>query len=80
MGNKPLKTYRIAGVSVSVFRNENKGTDGKTFISYSAQVQKGFLDKNTGDFANTSSLNIEDMIIASMLLKKAFDEIVDQTA
>lgn len=79
MAAKPLKTYRIAGVSFSIFRNERQTKDGRSFTTYTGQVQRSY-QKEDGKTAYTDSLGVADWLIAASLLQKAYNEQVDQTA
>jgi hypothetical protein len=64
--NQPIIKEKSGNVSVAVFGTERKDKAGKTFMSYSAQLQISYLDKD-GKWVNNSltivSKNISDVLL-----------------
>ncbi len=69
--NSPVFTQRRKGVSVSVF--ENQSQEGKTY--YKASLQRTY--KEGDEFKTTSSLSRDDLPVATMLMQKAYEFILD---
>lgn len=77
MADKPIKTYRLAGLSVAVFKNERKTQEGDSFSTFSAKLQKSYVDKSTGEFKNTDYLSATELLIGAALLQKAGNDLID---
>lgn len=71
-GNKPVLQYRAGVISVSLWENEGKEYDGKPSTFLTAQIQRGYKDKN-GEWQNTGTLRVNDIPVVQMLLQKAFE-------
>ena len=75
--NKPVETFRLRGVSVSVFQNAAKvGDRERTF--HKVSVQKSYRDGD--DWKTTASLGRDDLPIATLLLKQAWQSILEAEA
>jgi len=72
--NRPIKRYKAGAISVSVFRN-GKTINGKAVDFLSFQMQRAYKDRN-GDWKNTSSLRVNDLPKAELLMKKAYEDVV----
>jgi hypothetical protein len=73
--NKPVKTWKLKGVHVSVFRNVSE-KDGVIFFKTSAQK----VYKDGEEFKTTSSLGRDDLPVAQLLLGKAYEFILESEA
>jgi len=69
--NSPVFTQRRKGVSVSVFENESQ--EGKKF--YKSVLQRTYREGE--EFKTTSSLSRDDLPVAELLLRKAYEFILD---
>ena len=67
---KPVETFRLRGISASVF--ENHSEDGKTF--HKVSLQRTY--RQGDEWKNTQSLSRDDLPIAAMLLQKAWEYIL----
>ena len=71
---KPVKVFRLRGVSASVFANTAKTADREVSY-YKVSLQRTYKD---GDkFQTTHSFNRDDLPIAVYLLKKAWAFILE---
>lgn len=70
---KPVESFRKRGVSVSVFANEVKD---KSRPMYKVSLQRTY--KSGDAFKTTGSLSRDDLPIASMLLERAWQAILDR--
>ena len=74
---KPVESFRLCGVSVSVFENVAKvGDRERTF--HKVSLQKRYRDGD--DWKSTASLGRDDLPIAELLLKKAWQYILEAEA
>ena len=69
--NSPVFTQRRKGVSISVL--ENQSQEGKTF--FKASLQRTY--KEGDEFKTTNSLSRDDLPVATLLLQKAYEFILD---
>jgi hypothetical protein len=67
--SKPVKVFRLKGLSASIFANQSKSKDSKTPF-YKVSLQRTFKDGD--DFKSTTSLGRDDLPVADLLLKKAW--------
>lgn len=67
---KPVETFRLRGISASVFRN--KSEDGTSF--HKVSLQRTY--RQGDEFKNTQSLGRDDLPIAAMLLQKAWEYVL----
>lgn len=72
--NKPIHVLRRRGVKVSVFENQSG-----EFTFHKVAVQKIYREEG-GDWKTTASLGRDDLPIAIMLLRRAWEYIVDLEA
>lgn len=70
----PIKRYRAGAISVTVFQN-GREINGKDFEFCSFQLQRRYKDKD-GAWNNTSSMRLNDLPKAELLLRKAFEDAV----
>lgn len=69
--NKPVKTFRLHGLSVSVWANQAQRRE-EAFTFYKVTIAKTYKDGDDG-FKTTSSLAADDLPVVSFLLMKAYD-------
>ncbi|MEX1096243.1 MAG: hypothetical protein WED34_09355 [Planctomycetales bacterium] len=72
---KPVETFRLKGVSASVF--ENKSEDGKTTF-HKVSLQRSY--RQDDEWKTTQSLSRDDLPIAQLLLQKAWEFILEAEA
>jgi hypothetical protein len=71
MSNKPEKVFQHGGLKAAIFVNEHE-KDGQNFTKKRISLQKIYRDKE-GMFKTTTSLEINDLPKAILVLQKAFD-------
>ena len=71
MSNRPEKVFQHGGVKASIFTNEYE-KDGESFTNNSISLQRVYRDKE-GMFKTTTSLKVNDLPKAILVLQKAFD-------
>jgi len=71
MSNKPERIFQNGGVKAAVFTNEHE-KDGESFTTSRISLQKVYRDKE-GMFKTTTSLDVNDLPKAILVLQKAFD-------
>ena len=71
MSNKPEKVFQHGGVKAAIFVNEHE-KDGESFTKESISVQRVYRDRE-GKFKTTTSLHVNDLPKAILVLQKAFD-------
>jgi hypothetical protein len=76
-GNRPVKSFRLRGVSVSVFANPAE-VEGHATVFHKINVQRTY--KEGQEFKTTSSLNRDDLPIAALLLQKAWEWVLETEA
>jgi hypothetical protein len=85
MSNRPEKVFQHGGVKAAIFANEHEKDgqsftknrnehekDGQSFTKNRISVQKVYRDKE-GMFKTTTSLDVNDLPKAILVLQKAFD-------
>lgn len=74
--NKPVRVFRLHGISVSLFANTVKLKDReRTF--YKVTMAKSYRD-DEGQLQRTSSFDSNDVPLLSMLLDRAYEEVIDE--
>jgi hypothetical protein len=71
MSTRPERVFQHGGVKAAIFTNEHE-KDGQSFTKKSVSVQKVYRDKE-GLFKTTTSLHVNDLPKAILVLQKAFD-------
>ena len=71
MSNRPERVFQHGGVKAAIFTNDYE-KDGESFTKKSISVQKIYRDKE-GMFKTTTSLYVNDLPKAILVLQKAFD-------
>lgn len=74
---KPVKVFRLRGVSVSVFENRSKA-QGRVVTFFKAALQRTY--KEGDEFKATSSLSRDDLPAAQLLLERAWEFILKAEA
>ena len=72
---KPVHVLRRRGVKVSVF--ENRSGDG---VFHKVAVQKVYRQSSSEEWKTASSLGRDDLPIATLLLGRAYEYILDKEA
>lgn len=75
--SKPVKTFRLRGITASVFRNVAK-SDGRSVPYHKWTVQRTYKDKDS--FKNTTSFNRDDWPIVEVLGRQVFQYILEAEA
>ncbi len=70
---KPVRVFRLRGLSARVFRNYAKDKDNKTPF-FKVSLQKTYRDGE--EFKTTTTLSRDDLPVADMLLKWAWGYIL----
>ena len=68
----PEERFQAGGVSASVFVNEVKRADGSVFVARKTVLQRTYVDGD-GNYQSTSSLDVNDLPRAILVLTKAFE-------
>jgi hypothetical protein len=74
---KPVKSYRLRGISVSVFEN-SAAVDGRRRTFHKVSFEKSYRDGD--EWKTTQSLGRDDLPIAGLLLKQAWQFILEAEA
>lgn len=72
---KPVQTFRLKGISASVF--ENKSEDGKTSF-HKVSLQRSY--RKDGEWKQSDSLGRDDLPIAALLLQRAWEFVLQAEA
>ena len=70
--NNPIQRYKAGVISLSIFKNSREIND-KVVDFHSYQLQRRYKDKN-GEWQNTTSMSVNDLPKAGLLLRKAYEE------
>lgn len=68
--DKPVKKYMAYPVSVSIWKNMIKGTDGKEFAVFKCKFQKSYKD-DKGVYQNIDSFDAQDLGKLALVARKA---------
>ena len=71
---KPVKVFRLRGVSASVFQNHSK-TEDREVSFHKVSVQRSYRDGD--EWKTTTSFSRDDLPIARLLLERAWQYILD---
>lgn len=74
---KPVQVYRLRGISVSVFANQAQ-REGRESTYHKVSIQRTYKDGE--EFKTTTSLSRDDLPVASMLLSRAWEYILQAEA
>lgn len=70
---KPVKVFRVRGVSASVFQNQSTA-DGRDAVFYKVALQRTYKDGK--EFKTTSSFGRDDLPVARHVLQQAWEFIL----
>ena len=74
-GNMPEKKFSTGGLTATVWENQGKNKEGLDVSYRTVSFQRRYMDKN-GDWQSTTSLRVNDLPKASLVLQKAFEYLV----
>jgi len=74
---KPIKVFRLRGVSASVFKNAAK-SDDRDVSFFKVSLQRTYKDGD--DFKTTTSFSRDDLPVAEHLLRKAWEFVLESEA
>lgn len=72
--NKPVKTFRLRGISASIFQNEAYH-EGQPSRFYKVSLQRTF--RQNGEYKHNSSFGRDDLPIAMHVLQQAWAYILE---
>lgn len=75
---KPVQTFRLRGVTVSVFANTAKMKDREVTF-HKVAIQRSYRDDD-GEWQNTTSYGRDDLPVMGLLLKQAWQWILETEA
>jgi hypothetical protein len=75
---KPVQTFRLRGVTVSVFENTAKTKDREVTF-HKVAIQRSYRDDD-GEWKNTTSYGRDDLPVMGLLLKQAWQWILEAEA
>ena len=74
-GNIPEKKFSTGSLSATVWQNQGKSKSGEEVSFRTVSFQRRYLDKN-GEWQTTSTLRVNDLPKASLVLQKAYEYLV----
>ncbi len=72
---QPEKKFSAGPISAAVWKNSGKNKEGQEVEYRTVTLQRGYKDKND-EWQNTSSLRVNDLPRAELVLRKAYEYIV----
>jgi hypothetical protein len=72
--NKPVKVFRLRGVSASIFENESKSGD-RAVTFHKVSLQRTYKDGD--DFKTTTSFGRDDLPVCVHVMQQAWAYILD---
>lgn len=73
-GQKPEKTFRLRGISASIFANQAEGEDGQ-YTYHKVSFAKAYKDGD--DWKHTGSFSRNDLPVLKVVLQRAFEAMLD---
>lgn len=73
-GNKPAGKFKAGAVTATIWANTAKGETGDVQY-FSVALDRRYMDKN-GAWQSTSSLRVNDLPKAALVLHKAYEHLV----
>jgi hypothetical protein len=73
--NMPEKKFSAGAISATLWRNEVPNRSAGTFGYYTVNLQRGYRDRD-GKWQNTSSLRVNDLPKAALVLNRAYEYLV----
>ncbi|MCH8329037.1 MAG: hypothetical protein IIB81_01445 [Nanoarchaeota archaeon] len=74
-GNPPEKKFSTGALVATVWENQGKNKEGDDVSFRTVSFQRRYMDKN-GEWQSTSTLRINDLPKASLVLQKAYEYLV----
>ena len=74
-GNLPEKKFSTGGLTATVWENQGKNREGIDVSYRTVSFQRRYTDKN-GEWQSTSTLRVNDIPKASLVLQKAYEYLV----
>ena len=74
-GNLPEKKFSTGGLTATVWENQGKNRAGIDVSYRTVSFQRRYTDKN-GEWQSTSTLRVNDIPKASLVLQKAYEYLV----
>lgn len=75
--NKPVKVFRLRGISASVFENHTK-SDGRDISFHKVALQRTYRDGD--EWKTTTSFGRDDLPVAKLLLEQAWQYVLEAEA
>lgn len=73
--NLPEKKFRAGAITATVWKNKGQTKEGNETEFNTISFERSYKDKN-GEWKTTSSLRINDLPRAQVVLKKAYEHLV----
>ena len=70
--NKPIKKFRVGGISAAVWKNEDAQPDGSVRIRYSVSIQKRYRNAE-GQWLDSESYYPNELPKLQLVLAKAYE-------
>ena len=74
MTNKPIKTFRLRGVSAAIFANPVKANGGE-FTMHKVTLQRTYKEGET--FKHVNNFGRDELPVARLLLERAYEFILE---
>jgi len=74
-GNLPEKKFSTGGLTATVWENQGKNREGIDVSYRTVSFQRRYMDKK-GEWQSTSTLRVNDIPKASLVLQKAYEYLV----
>ena len=75
VGNLPEKKFSTGALVATVWQNQGKSKEGDEVSYRTVSFQRRYKDKK-GDWQSTSTLRVNDLPKASLILEKAYEYLV----
>ena len=73
--NTPEKKFSTGSLTATIWQNQGRGRNGEVISFRTVSFQRSYKDKN-GVWQNSSSLRVNDLPRASLVLQKAYEYVV----
>jgi len=78
--NKPVESFSVAGLSVSLWENTAENTDGSERTFKSVTIRKSYFNRKVSQLASqTLSLNPSEVSCLAQLLRKMEDAVIQRS-
>ena len=74
--NMPEKKFRAGAVNATVWKNVGQKDDGQATEYRSISIERNYMDKKSNTWQTTSSMRINDLPKAVVVLQKAYESLV----